>query len=58
MVINFELVETATPKALDFDNPVQTKCSSGYSMLTRTPELRRSSTYSHTPQLSSFGASG
>ena len=25
MVINFELVEAATPKALNFDNPVQVK---------------------------------
>jgi len=29
MVINFELVEAATPKALNFDNPLQAKRSSG-----------------------------
>jgi len=58
MVINFELVEAATPKALNFDNPVQVKRSSGKRMLIRTPELRRSSTCRHTLQLSSFGASG
>jgi len=45
MVVNLGLVAAATPKALDFDNPVQTKCSSGKGC---SPRLRNSEGVQHT----------